>query len=255
MKRYVMKLAYDGTAFLGWQVQQQQRTVQYVLEQALTEYFGRKTSVTGSGRTDTGVHALGQHAHFDYKGNAHPEQLVKGLLKYLPADIQILKITPVTSDFHARYDAMERCYEYLIARQETPFNRLYMGAFTRKKVRIELLQQAAPYFLGEHDFSSFSKDNPAVPDHVCEIKESCFETHEDYYLYRIRATRFLHNMVRRMVGALVNISHLELDPEIILKWLEEKQARQTMIFPAPPQGLYLKDVVYPPEKFITKTDN
>jgi tRNA pseudouridine38-40 synthase len=244
-----MKLAYDGTGFLGWQVQKQQRTVQYVLEQALTEYFGRKTIVTGSGRTDTGVHAWGQHAHFDYRGNAQPEQLMKGMRKYLPDDIQVLMIRQVSPDFHARYDAMERCYEYLIAKQETPFNRLYMGSFARKKVRIELMQKAAPFFIGKHDFSSFSKENPAVPDHVCEVRESCFEIHEDYYLYRIRATRFLHNMVRRIVGALVNISHMELEPELILQWLEEKQARQTLIFPAPPQGLYLKDVVYPPEKF------
>ncbi len=249
-QRLLLKVAYDGTNFLGWQVQKQQRTVQFVLEQAISEYTGRKTIITGSGRTDTGVHAWGQCAHFDYRGTAAPNQMVKGLRKYLPDDIKIIAVIPVKSDFHARYNAMERCYQYYIAKCETPFNRLYRGAFPRKKIRFELMQNAAPYFLGKHDFSSFSKDNPAVPDHVCEVNSSFFEEHEDYYLYTIRASRFLHNMVRRIVGSLVNISHLELEPTIILKWLEEKQARQTIIFPAPPQGLYLTDVVYPPEVFI-----
>jgi tRNA pseudouridine38-40 synthase len=247
-----MKLAYDGTNFLGWQVQKQQRTVQYVVEQALSEFSGRRTVLTGSGRTDAGVHATGQHAHFNYQGSANPEQIRKGLKRYLPDDIQVVNIVPVCSDFHARYDAMERCYRYIIAIRETPFNRLYQGSFPRKQIKVELMQKAAPYFLGQHDFSSFSKDNPNVPDHVCHIRHSDFEIREDCCIFTIRADRFLHNMVRRIVGALVNIGHLNLDPAIILTWLEQKQSRQTIIFPAPPNGLYLHDVIYPPDKICSK---
>jgi tRNA pseudouridine38-40 synthase len=250
MSRYVMKVAYDGTNYYGWQVQHQQRTVQHTIEKALQEFCGKKTSLTGSGRTDTGVHALGQYAHFNYKGSASPEQMRKGLRRFLPDDIQILKIFKATPDFHARYDAYERCYHYLIANTETPFNRLYQGSFPRKKIDLDLLQKAAPYFLGEHDFSSFSKLNPAVPDHVCTVYQSDFVIHENHYKYTIRANRFLHNMVRRIVGALINVSHLELEPTIILEWLEQKQPRQTIIFPAPPQGLYLADVLYPDNKII-----
>jgi len=250
MTRYVMKIAYDGTGYFGWQVQHQQRTVQHTIEKALLEFCGKKTSLTGSGRTDTGVHALCQYAHFNYKGNASPEQMRKGLRRFLPDDIQILSIYKTTPDFHARYDAYERCYQYIIAKAETPFNRLYQGSFPKKKISLDLLQKAAPYFLGEHDFSSFSKLNPAVPDHVCSVYQSDFAVHEDYYTYTIRANRFLHNMVRRIVGALVNVSHLELEPTIIFEWLAQKQARQTIIFPAPPQGLYLADVLYPKDKII-----
>ncbi len=248
MTRYVMKIAYDGTNYFGWQVQHHQITIQRTIENALSEFCGKKTSLTASGRTDTGVHARGQYAHFNYKGSADPEQIRKGIRRYLPDDIKIIKIYQTTPDFHARYDAYERCYQYLIAKEETPFNRLYQGSFPRKKINLEAMQTAARYFLGEHDFSSFSKLNPAVPDHVCSIYQSDFEAQADYYIYTIRANRFLHNMVRRIVGSLVNISHLELDPAIINQWLEEKQARQTIIFPAPPQGLYLVDVFYPKDK-------
>lgn len=248
MTRFVMKLSYDGTCFLGWQTQKQNRTVQLVVEKALTEFCGHKTKVTGSGRTDTGVHALGQHCHFDYNGNAAPDQIRRGLRRFLPDDVQIISIAKTAPDFHARYDAYERCYQYIISTRETPFNRLYQGSFTRKKLRIDIMQQAASYFLGTHDFTSFSKDNPAVPDHVCTVNVSEFEINDDRYVYTIRADRFLHNMVRRIVGAIVNIGHLQLDPSIVTTWLEQKQARQTIIYPAPPQGLYLVDVSYPPEK-------
>lgn len=248
VKRYAIKIAYDGTNFMGWQKQKQQRTVQLALEKALLDFSGVKTSVTGSGRTDSGVHALGQFAHFDYQGTATPAQMQRGLRRFLPDDIQIVKIYHASPDFHARYDAYERCYEYFISKKETPFNRLYMGSFSRKKLNFDAMQEAAKYFLGTHDFSSFSKDNPAVPDHVCEIKQSFFKEYDECYVYHINATRFLHNMVRRIVGSIVNISHLDLEPTIIFDWFEQKNPKQTIIYPAPPQGLYLVNVLYPESK-------
>lgn len=248
MQRFLLKLAYDGSQFKGWQIQKRQRTVQRVIEKALKDFTGTKTRITGSGRTDTGVHALAQYAHFDYKGTATPLQMQKGIRRFLPDDVQIIQIYKVSDDFHARYDAYQRCYQYLISKTQTPFNRLYQASFPRKRLNPELIIAAAPFFLGEHDFSSFSKDNPAVPDHVCNVNYSVFEEHDEYYAYTIRANRFLHNMVRRIVGAMLNISHLELDPKIILYWLEQKDAMQTIIYPAPPQGLYLQEVSYPKEK-------
>lgn len=248
MPRFLIKLSYDGTGFYGWQIQKQNRTVQYVMQKALFEYCGERIKVTGSGRTDTGVHALGQYAHFDYHGNANPEQIRKGLRRYLPEDIQILNVFDVGSAFHARYDAYERCYKYIITKNPTPFNRLYQASFPRKKIRIELMQEASGFFIGKHDFTSFSKDNPAIPDHVCTITESAFEINKDSYIYTIRADRFLHNMVRRIVGFMVNISHMELEPDTVINILKQKQAKQTLIFPAPPQGLYLAEVLYPSDK-------
>jgi tRNA pseudouridine38-40 synthase len=250
MPRFLMKLSYDGTNFLGWQVQKQNRTVQLILDNALSEFCGYRVKATGSGRTDTGVHALGQHAHFDYNGNATPEQIKRGLRRHLPDDVQILSIHHTTTDFHARYDAYERHYQYIISLIPTPFNRLYTGSFPRKKLRPDYMSEVSRYFTGEHDFTSFSKDNPAVPDHVCTVKESRLEIAEDTLIFTIVADRFLHNMVRRIVGAMVSVGHHQLEPSIILKWLDEKQSRQTMIFPAPPQGLYLMDVKYPENKII-----
>jgi len=249
MSRLLMKIAYDGTEFYGWQIQKHSRTVQYVLQKALLDFSGDKIKVTGSGRTDTGVHALGQYAHFDYTGNANTEQLRKGLKRFLPEDIQILKIFKVSSDFHARYDAFERCYKYIIANNPTPFNRLYQASFPRKRIQFDILNAASQYFIGKHDFSSFSKDNPAVPDHVCTIKESGFELINDTIVYTIRADRFLHNMVRRIIGLMINISHMELEPDLVLTLLKQKQAKQTLVFPVPPQGLYLTEVLYPKDKF------
>lgn len=248
MPKFVMIVSYDGSGFYGWQIQRHQRTVQSALEQAFYDFCGIKTAVTGSGRTDSGVHALRQYAHLNYDGNANPEQLRKGLRRHLPDDIQIIRILPVSESFHARYDAFQRCYRYTITKQQTPFNRLYQSYFPRKKLRIELMQKAAPFFLGKHDFSSFSKSNIAVPDHVCDVKMSEFEIRKDSYIYTIKADRFLHNMVRRIMGAMVSISHHELDPEIINTWFAQKEPKQTLIYPAPPQGLYLVDVKYPKEK-------
>lgn len=250
-----MKLSYDGTRFHGWQTQPHKRTVQKSVSYALTRFAHKRTIVTGSGRTDTGVHAMGQCAHFDYEGNATGDQIRKGLRKYLPDDVKILSITAVAPEFHARYDACLRHYEYLIAKDETPFNRQYMGYFPRKKVNFAVLQECAPCFLGEHNFSSFSKPNPAVPNHICDVIDSSITEYESHFVYTVKATRFLHNMVRRMVGAMINISHLGLSPETIYTWIAQQNPRQTIIFPAPPQGLYLMGVKYPDHQAIAFAAN
>ncbi len=250
MQRYLIKLSYDGTNFSGWQKQLHKRTVQEELEKALTLFAKTAVKVTGSGRTDTGVHALGQSAHVDYSGSANADQLLKGLSRLLPPDIALLRIFPVGPDFHARYDAFERHYLYKIAKAKSPFMRFYYGYFPHKHIHPDKIRQSLPYFLGKHDFSSFCKHNPDIPDRICEVKEILFTGHEEYYELSIRADRFLHNMVRRIIGALVNISHLNLEPKIISAWLKEKNPRQKIIFTAPPQGLYLADVLYPPAKII-----
>lgn len=243
-----MKLCYDGTKYMGWQIQRHPNTVQARLQKALYDFSGTKTNVVGSGRTDTGVHALAQYAHFDYNGTANPEQMRKGLRKYLPDDIQIIKIQSVSNEFHARYDACERHYRYIISKNHNPFNRFYQGNFHKLTLNQDILFKIAPYFLGKHDFSTFCRLNPSVQDRVCNVVYSEFQETDDSYLYDIKANRFLHNMVRRIVGAMVSISHHKLDPEIVSYWLNQKQPKQTLIFPAPPQGLYLVDVRYPCEK-------
>jgi len=245
MPRFLMKLMYDGTAFHGWQFQPGQRTVQNELEKALRHFGANPALVIASGRTDAGVHALEQYAHFDYAGSMNEEQLVLAFRSLLDEDVRVLRVWRVADDFHARFLACERCYKYLLAKGKNPFNRLYMGFLAHYRLDVDTMQELAPLLIGCHDFSSFSKDNPAVPNHVCTLKELTIQDRSDYLEFWFRADRFLHHMVRRIVGTLVNFSHLELPAEELQRILEDRNARQTLVITAPPQGLYLCGVKYP----------
>ncbi len=245
MPRFLMQVAYDGTNYFGWQVQVNKPSVQAEVEKALSHFTKERAVVTCAGRTDTGVHALAQAAHFDYQGSMSAEQLVLAFRTVLPDDVRVLKVVPVEPDFHARYDAYERTYRYLLAKDKSPFNRNYMGFITKKNLYLERMQAAAPLFLGSHDFSSFGKPNPNIPNRVCEILRLDVVDRTDHYEFTITSDRFLHNMIRRIVGALVNVSHLNLDPGMISYWLEEANPIQRLIFTAPPQGLYFIEVKYP----------
>jgi len=244
MKRYAMKLAYDGSKFYGWQIQVQSPTVQECVEKALGAIAKEKVSVIGAGRTDTGVHALAQVAHFDYPINMKPEQMLLALRTKLPPEIKVYEINEVAPDFHARYDAIERTYEYVITLEQTPFNYNYKTYFLRKKIDVERFKACIPFFLGEHDFTSFAKPNPKVTNHLCNILAMKVDTKDDDIVITTTANRFLHNMVRRMVGAMVAVSHKELSPEVIKAWIDSRKHSQRNYATAPANGLYLKGVVY-----------
>jgi tRNA pseudouridine38-40 synthase len=245
MKRFLMQLSYDGTFFSGWQTQPQVRTVQQVLEPTLSKIAKQTTPIVGSGRTDAGVHALNQYAHFDFPISMQPKQIVAALNSLLPEDILIKQIWEVPADFHARYDASKRTYLYIITKKRTPFNRFYQSYFPKKNLNISIIDQAAQLFLGKHDFTAFSKFNPDVKTQICEIYNfNCYEN-TDTITLQIEANRFLHNMVRRVVGTLVNISHKEQEISIITELLAARSPQSNLISTAPPQGLYLQNVEYP----------
>jgi len=249
MPRYLMKLSYDGTHYHGWQIQQNGISIQAVLERALARMAETEIKVIGAGRTDTGVHAHGQYAHFDYQGGMSIAQMLLAFRRWLPDDIKVLEIQQVSPWLSARYQAYERSYLYLLAKQRTPFNRLYTGFLPHVKLKLAPMQLAAERLLGSHDFSSFGRANPEVPNRICDIQTLDISETKDCYRFRVVADRFLHNMVRRMVGTLANISHFDLPPATIDAILNDTCPRQNLVLTAPASGLYLMDVKYPP-KFL-----
>ncbi|MDI9529623.1 MAG: tRNA pseudouridine(38-40) synthase TruA [Candidatus Cloacimonadota bacterium] len=245
MARYLLRVMYDGLAFRGWQVQCAGRSIQGDLISAFRQLGIRHPGLTGSGRTDAGVHALAHYAHFDYQGKMTPLQLQLALNTKLRDDLLVTGVWPVPQDFHARFSAMARSYIYLLAREKTPLNRLFTGFMPRSKFSLESLQTLAEHLLGSHDFSSLSRDNPLVPNHICTLSKLDIYEWRDLVRFDITADRFLHNMVRRIVGTLVNLSHFDLGPQELLNILAEKNPRQRLVVTAPAQGLYLSGVRYP----------
>ncbi len=245
MKRIALRIAYDGTDYHGWQIQPNGITIQEVLENVISEIAKTKIKVNGSGRTDSGVHALNQIAHLDFPINMTCEQIVKAITRKLPNDIRILNATEVEDNFNARFDARERKYFYFISKEKTPFNSRFKTHFTGKKILSEQISDYCKFFVGEHDFSAFSKPNPDVPNHICTIKNLKFFERETDFYFEISANRFLHNMVRRIVGTIIHLSNKNIQPEIIIELLKLKSAKQQYIVTAPPNGLFLAKVYYP----------
>lgn len=245
MARYLMKFAYDGTGYHGWQKQQNGLAIQEVLEKAAKAWGEKDISIIAAGRTDTGVHALAQFAHFDYEGSMQPWQMVLAFRRHLPYDIKVLEIMRVSPYLSARYQAYERSYRYILAKQRTPFNRNYTGFIPHVRLALQPMQEAAQYLLGSHDFSSFGRANPEIPNRICELKLLNIAETAETFEFSISADRFLHNMVRRIVGTLANVAHFNLSPYIIEAILSESCPRQNLVTTAPASGLYLVDVKYP----------
>lgn len=248
--RYLAKVSYDGTNFVGWQIQKTGRTVQAEIEQAFSQIAKNNIPVVAAGRTDSGVHAFGQYFHFDLQNKMTTDQIRLALQTKLDFDIKIISIWKVTDEFHARFKAQKRSYKYFIAKERTPFNRFYKSYFPGISLDFDKIQKCLSYFIGEHDFTSFSKFNPEIKSTICEIQDfNLIETDEDY-VFIISANRFLHNMVRRLIGTIINVSRTDVDPEIIIELIEAKTTENKLITTAPAEGLYLFDVEYPKKYFL-----
>lgn len=245
--RYLIKIAYDGTDFIGWQKQKQGRSVQTTMENALEQFCQHHTPIVAAGRTDTGVHALAQYAHFEYEGNMTMPQMLFAFRRWLPADIKVLQIWQVEANLSARYQAYERQYKYILSKDADPFNRNFAGFLPHLRISLNPMLEAAARLLGKHDFSSFGRLNPEVPNHVCDLKELSISEDEFNFTFHVRADRFLHNMVRRIVGTLANVSHFDLPATTIDKLLADQCPRQNLVTTAPAAGLYLVSVKYPTE--------
>ena len=245
MSRFFITLAYNGKNYVGWQVQPNGISVQYLVQQALSTLLRSEISVVGAGRTDAGVHARKMIAHFDWEGDAFDEKdLVFRLNGFLPNDIAVYKIEKVNDEAHARFSAVSRTYKYFITTRKDPFRHdLQYRVFFSPDM--DKMNCCAALLKGYTDFTSFSKLHTDVKTNNCIISYASWEkVGEHDYVFTISADRFLRNMVRAIVGTLLEVGRGRLDEDGFKKIIEAKD-RRLAGNSAPGYGLYLYDVVYP----------
>lgn len=248
-KRIRINLAYEGTHFVGWQIQPKGRSIQGELERVLFQVLGEKMSVVGSGRTDSGVHALYQVAHFDLQKptSIEPPEWEKVFNSLLPKDIRVLASEEVSFDFHARFSAVERVYRYLLLPkenegQELPFARSFCWA-TKMSHNLNRLNQYASFLIGKHDFSAFCASGDKSKSKERIITSAAFAPKGNYIFFRIAGNAFLWKMVRSIVGTLVELDQKEEDPMSIKNFLEKNDKKIKKVV-APAAGLFLERVRY-----------
>ena len=235
-------LEYDGTFFKGWQIQPKQRTVQGELETRLERLCGETIRVVASGRTDAGVHALGQVVNFTTAKSIALERLHQALNGMLPADIAVLSVDEVAPSFHARFDAKRREYIYKITYRKQAIGR-DLAWWIRRPPNVSAMQEAASALVGHHDFTSFCVAAFEKDTLDCRVFNCTFQAQENGLQFRIEANRFLRSMVRGIVGTLMEIGRGIRSPGDISRVLEARD-RQFAGASAPPQGLFLKQVTY-----------
>ena len=242
--RYFLELKYDGGAYCGWQRQPDMPSVQQTIEQALTKLLRTPTEIVGAGRTDTGVNASYYVAHFDSAEALDVEQVLYKLNRMLPYDISIDSLTEVEAGAHARFDAREREYTYYISTVKNPFRRASAWMYY-VPLDVERMNQAARSLLEYEDFTSFAKLNSNNKTNICHIMHAEWSWQEpDLLCFKIRADRFLRNMVRSIVGTLVDVGRGRYTVEEFRSIVEAKDLQRSSAG-APAQGLFLSDVVYP----------
>lgn len=242
-------IEYDGTEYRGWQRQPNQISIQGVLETAVEKVFGVRTSVVGAGRTDSGVHAAGQVAHFYVAGgNVIPEnRVIQSLNSQLPWNVRVLKARTMQDNFHARFDAKSRTYLYRISTNPTVFSRRFTW-FAPLPWDVERLCRCAAVFLGEFDFTTYSKLNPSTPSYVCNVSECCAKLDADILTLRITADRFAYGMVRSIVGALYDVARGRFTETEVHDNLKRKDRSLARTF-APAYGLTLHTIKYSKDPF------
>ena len=243
MRRYKIIIQYDGSFFSGWQLQKNKMTVQGEIENALKIITGSKNRfpIKGSGRTDAGVHASGQVAHFDINTRLTNVELKNALNFYISKYCKIMSLCEINSDFDSRYDALKRTYIY----------QLYLGpsilfnnqAWLVENVDLVALRQLSKFIIGEHDFLSFSKFDPTKKHTLSTIYDSSWNKNGYIFTYRISANRFLHHMIRYLVGTMVEVSRGNFSKDHF-KCLLHKPRKNVQIHKAPASGLQLLKVEY-----------
>ncbi|WP_020402346.1 tRNA pseudouridine(38-40) synthase TruA [Gracilimonas tropica] len=242
MPRYKLTIEYDGTDFSGWQIQPNAVTIEETLEKAFSTVLQQDVDLVGQGRTDAGVHARGQVAHVDLPDHTDLEKLLPGVNRMVGQKIQVTEIEPVSDDFHARFDAIARQYEYTITTRNIPVMQRYAWALYQP-VDKKLLEECAALLKGEIDFAGFSKFNEDNFTTLCEIQLSAFEFDGEVIRYHIRANRFLRNMVRRLVGTMVHVAQGKKSINDFQKKLQ-KPAFKIPTHTAPAKGLILEKTFY-----------
>ena len=247
--RYFVEISYDGTHYHGWQRQENAVSVQQVLEESLSLLLRKEITITGSGRTDTGVHCSQQYFHVDLEREEDVHGLHYKLNSLLPADISINGVSKVDQQAHARFTAISRGYEYRITRKKNPFLKKYAYHFY-KPLNVTLMNEASKILLGKHDFEAFSKVKTEVENFYCDISEAHWTLQGDLLVFKVTANRFLRGMVRALVGTLLEVGMGKMGLEQFQEVIDSKDRRRAG-FSAPAQGLFLTSVRYPGEIFVT----
>ena len=244
MKRYAFELSYNGRDYFGWQRQPHQVSIQEEIENALTKLNRNQSiSVTGCGRTDTGVHAFHYVLHVDLPEHFPVEDLSFRLNKMLTKNIAIHSIKEVSSSFHARFDAVGRTYRYFVHQQKNPFKN-DTSLFFPEALDIDAMNKAAGYLIGKKDFTSFSKLHTDVKTNICDVMKAVWiQTGSNELYFEIKADRFLRNMVRATVGTLLEVGTGKLSPADILPILEKKDRCEAKMS-VPGHALFLWEINY-----------
>ena len=244
--RYFICLSYNGSAFCGWQIQENANSVQEELQKTLSMLLKEPVSVTGAGRTDSGVHAVNYIAHFDCQAVIQDAaHLTYKMNAILPQEIAVHRIFEVHETAHARFDAISRTYKYYVHTNKDPFENGFSHFVRPNNMDIEKMNLAAKYFMGEHAFSSLEKVNGGNKTSICTVTHAQWEqVGEHKFVFTVTANRFLRNMVRAMVGSLLEVGSGKRSPEWIEQMLAQKDrcaAGQSV----PGKALFLVEVKYP----------
>ncbi|HTN22323.1 MAG TPA: tRNA pseudouridine(38-40) synthase TruA [Pelobium sp.] len=244
-KRYFLELAYKGTSYHGWQFQPNAVAVQEVLEKTLKVFFRFDVETLGCGRTDTGVHALQFFAHLDLPADLqiNQEKFIKSVNSLLPYDIAVSQLIPVHNDAHARFDATLRAYQYHIHFKKDPF-KTDSSWLIKDKLDLSAMQTAASIIMEYDDFGAFCKSNADNFTNICHIQKSEWEVVSNGLIYHVSANRFLRNMVRAIVGTLVDIGKGKLSADAMHQIIQS-QNRSSAGASVPACGLFLTEVKYP----------
>lgn len=241
--RYFVWFSYDGTAYHGWQIQPNGNSVQEELQRALSTLLREDISMTGAGRTDAGVHARQMVAHFDFSKDIEPEQLAYKLNRILPCDIAVDRVELVSDDMHARFSATSRTYHYYIHTKKDPFHKAFSTEL-HYKLDFDKMNEAGRILMSYDDFGAFCKSHSDVKTTLCHVtKAEWIQTGETSWYFEITANRFLRNMVRAVVGTLIDVGRGRLTLDEFRKVIEGKrrtEAGESM----PANALFLENIVY-----------
>jgi len=244
VSRYFIKLAFKGTRYAGWQIQDNAVAVQELLNNALQTLLKQDMVTIGCGRTDTGVHARQFYVHFDSTVNLEDDfKFVHRLNSILPDDIVVYEWFKVDANAHARFDAISRTYEYFISLNKDPFLKEFaMNGYGTYEM--DAMLSGTKYLIGERDYSSFSKSNTQVKTNICDIKNASWDKRGDVLVFTITANRFLRGMVRAIVGTMLEVGTGKLQPHAVADIISSGQ-RSNAGVTVPACGLYLTEIRYP----------
>ena len=244
MENHKLIIQYDGAKFHGWQIQPVVRTVQGDIESAILEiYPDQNINLIGSGRTDSGVHAIRQVANVKLEPKLSLENLKMALNSKLKNDVLIESIELSNKKFHARFSAQSRKYKYIIIKKYSPFKRHYAWHI-KWNIDLKLLNQCAKKVIGSHDFSSFCKSNSEVKNKICNVIISEWKINDNEITYHIRSNRFLQHMVRYLVGSMIEVARGRYKINDFIRLMKNEQNNLVSVVRAPAKGLYLEEVSY-----------